>query len=47
MNAILTTTNTPKYADAVEAASAPCWHKPVTDMRQFGSVRTLAERCVR
>ncbi len=47
MKKMMTTTNTPTFAEAAMVASAPCWHEPVADRRQLGYVLPLAERYAR
>jgi hypothetical protein len=41
------TTYTPTFAEAAQAASAPCRHLPVNDGRRLETALTLAERCAR
>jgi hypothetical protein len=47
MKTMSKTISTPKFAEAAQAVSAPCWHLPVNDSRRHGLARTLAERCAR
>jgi hypothetical protein len=47
MDTMLTTINTPMFAETAKAVSAPCWHTPVIDRSRLGYVVPLAERCAR
>lgn len=47
MTTMLTTIDTKTFAEAAQAAPAPCLHLPVNDGRRYESAPSLAEGCMR